>query len=392
MSRRASTSSTRRRSGRRARIGMLRIGGSGARAAAVVAPRSALLAAVAPRRLSSAALQAHHSFYIDGKWVPPVQGVVPHQVINPATEQPIATIALGSPADVDAAVGAAQRALPSWSVTSREQRLAMLERLAAIYEARQGELARAISSEMGAPIRLATRAQAAAGLAHLRQFVRVLRGFEFEQPLRVDRPAEVLAHVPIGVCALIAPWNWPMNQVCLKVAPALAAGCTAVLKPSEVAPLSSLLFAEMIHEAGFPPGTFNLVQGEGAIVGEALAAHPAPDGVRGAVPQRGAGGCARIGPARAQRSNASARMQRAGQTTTARARQPPPAPRIDMPTNGPTTKQAKRRTRARPAQPVRHSREHGRPILHPALSRARVLEARPESRLSHSLPLSGEIL
>jgi aldehyde dehydrogenase (NAD+) len=232
---------------------------------------------VAPRRLSSAALQAHHSFYIDGKWVPPVQGVVPHEVINPATEQPIATIALGSPADVDAAVGAAQRALPSWSVTSREQRLAMLERLAAIYEARQGELARAISSEMGAPIRLATRAQAAAGLAHLRQFVRVLRGFDFERPLRVDRPAEMLAHCPIGVCALIAPWNWPMNQVCLKVAPALAAGCTAVLKPSELAPLSSLLFTEMIHEAGFPPGTFNLVQGEGAIVGEALAAHPAVD-------------------------------------------------------------------------------------------------------------------
>ena len=175
-----------------ARIGMLCIGRSGARAAAAVAPRSALLAAVAPRRLSSAALQAHHSFYIDGKWVPPVQGVVPHQVINPATEQPIATIALGSPADVDAAVSAAQRALPAWSGTSKEERLALLERLATIYEARQGEVAQAISSEMGAPIRLATRAQAAAGLGHLRQFVRVLRGFEFEQPLRSDRPAELL--------------------------------------------------------------------------------------------------------------------------------------------------------------------------------------------------------
>ena len=148
----------------------------------------ALLAALAPRRLPrrlcSAALQAHHSFYIDGEWAPPVQGVEPHQVINPATEQPIATITLGSPADVDAAVRAAQRALPSWSATSREERLAMLEQLAAIYAARQGEVAQAISSEMGAPIRLATRAQAAAGLAHLRQFVRVLRGFEFEQPLR----------------------------------------------------------------------------------------------------------------------------------------------------------------------------------------------------------------
>ena len=164
-------------------------------AAAVVAPRRL------PRRLCSAALQAHHSFYIDGEWVPPVEGVVPHQVINPATEQPIATIALGSPADVDAAVRAAQRALPSWSATSREERLAMLEQLAAIYAARQGEVAQAISAEMGAPIRLATRAQAAAGLAHLRQFVRVLRGFEFEQPLRAG---ELLTHEPIGVCALIA--------------------------------------------------------------------------------------------------------------------------------------------------------------------------------------------
>ena len=215
------------------------------RCVAAVAPRSALLVAVVPRRLSSTTLPAHHSFYIDGKWVPPAQDVVPHHVINPATEQPIATIALGSPADVDAAVSAAQHAFPSWSETSREERLALLERLAAVYEARQGEVALAISSEMGAPIRLATRHQAAAGLGHLRQFVRVLRGFDFEQQLRADRPAEVLAHVPIGVCALIAPWNWPMNQVCLKVAPALAAGCTAVLKPSEVAPLSSLLFAEM---------------------------------------------------------------------------------------------------------------------------------------------------
>ena len=237
-------------------------------AAAAVAPRRL------PRRLCSAALQAHHSFYIDGEWVPPVEGVKPHQVINPATEQPIATIALGSPADVDAAVRAAQRALPSWSATSREERLAMLEKLAAIYAERQGEVAQAISAEMGAPIRLATRAQAAAGLAHLRQFVRVLRGFEFEQPLRAG---ELLTHEPIGVCALIAPWNWPMNQVSLKVAPALAAGCTALLKPSEVAPLSSLLFAEMVHQAGFPPGVFNLVQGEGAVVGEAMATHPAVD-------------------------------------------------------------------------------------------------------------------
>ena len=150
---------------------MLRIGRSGARAAAAVSPRTALLAAVAPHRLSSprhlssapsSALPAHHSFYIGGKWVPPVQGVVPHHVINPATEQPIATIALGSPADVDAAVSAAQRALPAWSGTSKEERLALLERLASIYEARQGEVAQAISSEMGAPIRLATRAQAAA--------------------------------------------------------------------------------------------------------------------------------------------------------------------------------------------------------------------------------------
>lgn len=257
---------------------------------------------------TSALLPAHHSFYIDGAWVAPADRVVKHHVINPATEKPIATIALGSSADVDAAVGAAQRAFPAWSETSKEERLHYLERLAELYSARQAEMGAAISQEMGAPVSLARGAQTAAGLGHLRHFVRVLREFAFEEPLRPDSPADRLAHVPIGVAALIAPWNWPMNQVCLKAAPALAAGCTCVLKPSEVAPLSSLLFAEMVrppcisahlatsppalrcvsaasprhprpqvHDAGFPPGAFNLVNGEGATVGEALASHPHVD-------------------------------------------------------------------------------------------------------------------
>ncbi len=211
-------------------------------------------------------------FYIDGQWVAPV---TPHDfdVINPADEQAYATISLGSPADVDKAVAAARKAFETYSETSREQRLALLEKLAEIYAARSVEMAETISAEMGAPITLATNAQAAAGLGHLKAFIRSLKQFEFGHALSEHAPTEYISHEPIGVCGLITPWNWPMNQVTLKVIPALAVGCTVVLKPSEIAPMSALLFAEMIDEAGFPPGVFNLVNGDGLSVGEAMSSH-----------------------------------------------------------------------------------------------------------------------
>ena len=224
---------------------------------------------------TSAPLRKLHSFYIDGQWVPPVQGLGPMLgVVNPATEAPFASLAIGSAADVDVAVEAARRAFETWSLTSRGQRLALLERLGEVYRARQPEIAAAISEEMGAPIKMAKQQQSAAGLGHIKDAIRTLRAFSFETPLRADTPSEQLMHMPIGVCGLITPWNWPLNQVALKVVPALAAGCTVVLKPSEIAPLSSLLFAECVHEAGFPPGSFNLINGDGASVGQRLASHP----------------------------------------------------------------------------------------------------------------------
>ncbi len=211
-------------------------------------------------------------FYIDGQWVAPL---APHDfdVINPADEQAYAVISLGSPADVDKAVAAARKAFETYSQTSREHRLALLEKLAEIYSARSTEMAKTISNEMGAPITLATNAQAAAGLGHLKAFIRALKAFNFGHPLGEHAPFEFISHEPIGVCGLITPWNWPMNQVTLKVIPALAVGCTVVLKPSEIAPMSALLFAEMIDEAGFPPGVFNLVNGDGLSVGEAMSSH-----------------------------------------------------------------------------------------------------------------------
>jgi aldehyde dehydrogenase (NAD+) len=215
-------------------------------------------------------------FYIDGKRVPPAS---PHdfEVINPADETPFAVISLGSADDVDKAVAAARRAFESWSRTSREERLALLRALRDIYERRSDEMAKTISMEMGAPIRLAKLAQAASGLGHIEAFIRALEEFQFEHPLAPDKPDERILHEPIGVCGLITPWNWPMNQVTLKVVPALAAGCTVVLKPSEIAPLSSMLFAEMVDEAGFPAGVFNLVNGDGPTVGEAMSRHPGID-------------------------------------------------------------------------------------------------------------------
>jgi len=215
-------------------------------------------------------------FYIDGAWVAPL-AENDFEVINPADETAFATISLGAGGDVDRAVAAARAAFPAWSITSREERLAKLEKLAEVYKARSDEMAKTISQEMGAPITLATRAQAAAGYGHIKAFIRVLKEFEFEHPLRDDARNEHIVYEPIGVCGLITPWNWPMNQVTLKVVPALAAGCTVILKPSEIAPLSSMLFAEIMHEAGFPKGVFNLVNGDGPTVGEAMSRHPGID-------------------------------------------------------------------------------------------------------------------
>jgi len=211
-------------------------------------------------------------FFINGTWVDP-SGTNTLPVVNPATEEVIATIAMGGPADVDAAVAAARAAFESWSQTSVDDRLAVFDRIVAVYQTRMPELAQTISSEMGAPMSLAMAAQAPAGLGHLLTARRVLAEFEFEQELGTT----LLVREPIGVCALITPWNWPINQITCKVAPALAAGCTMILKPSEVAPLNAVIFTEILEEAGVPAGVFNLVQGDGATVGAALSSHPDVD-------------------------------------------------------------------------------------------------------------------
>lgn len=215
-------------------------------------------------------------FFIDGKWVAPVVAKE-LEVINPADEQAFAVISMGSAADVDKAVAAARRAFESWSVTTREERLAALERLLKVYKTRMGDMAKAISDEMGAPIKLAFESQAESGAGHIEAFIRTLKDYKFETPLSDDNRVEHIVHEPIGVCGLITPWNWPMNQVTLKVVPALAAGCTVVLKPSEIAPISSVVFAEIMEEAKFPAGVFNMVNGDGPGVGEAMSRHPGID-------------------------------------------------------------------------------------------------------------------
>ncbi|WP_299816940.1 aldehyde dehydrogenase family protein [uncultured Roseibium sp.] len=209
-------------------------------------------------------------FYIGGDWVEPV---VPNdlKVINPATEQPVAVISLGTAADVDRAVGAARTAFETWGEASVEERAALLERIIAVYERRSDEMNEAIRLEMGAPVTFAREQQTPAGTGHLQATLEALRDHSFEFPS--PRGGSLLRHEPVGVCGLITPWNWPINQIAAKVAPALAAGCTAVLKPSEIAPLSALLFAEILDEAGCPAGVFNLVNGDGAGVGTAMAQH-----------------------------------------------------------------------------------------------------------------------
>ena len=214
--------------------------------------------------------------YINGQWVISIDGrEMP--VENPSTEKKIATITLGGVADVDMAVAAAKDAFPSWAATNPSERIAALERLMEVYKTRAEDMAQAISREMGAPITLAKTAQVGSGAGHLKNTIRTAKAFVFERPLGDHAPGDMIIHDPVGVCALITPWNWPMNQVMLKVAPALAAGCTVVLKPSELSPLSAILLAQMIDEADFPHGIFNLVNGDGAGVGAHLTAHPDVD-------------------------------------------------------------------------------------------------------------------
>jgi aldehyde dehydrogenase (NAD+) len=210
------------------------------------------------------------NFYIDGKWVAPAKPRT-HEVINPANEEPCGRISLGSAADVDKAVAAAKRAFESFSQTSVDERKALLDKIIAIYQRRMGEMAETISMEMGAPMPLAQTSQAPAGLGYLMDARKQLDTFKFDYEYN---PGHRILREPIGVVGLITPWNWPMNQIGAKVGPALAAGCTMVLKPSELAPLSAMLFAEMLEEAGVPAGVFNLVNGDGPSVGAALAAHP----------------------------------------------------------------------------------------------------------------------
>jgi aldehyde dehydrogenase (NAD+) len=208
-------------------------------------------------------------FYIDGKWVDPAMA---HDfpIINPANEQPVAIISLGSAADVDRAVAAAKRAFESYSEIGVQERLDLLRRIIEVYQSKIEEMAAAISQEMGAPSSLSRKAQAPAGLAHLLETAKVLEHFKFEEL----KGSTLMRKEPVGVCGLITPWNWPMNQIVCKVAPALAAGCTMVLKPSEFAPLSAYLFAQILHEAAVPPGVFNLVNGDGPTVGAAISSHP----------------------------------------------------------------------------------------------------------------------
>ena len=212
-------------------------------------------------------------FYIDGKWVAP-KSKEEIKVINPATEENCAIISLGNKEDVDLAVSSAKKAYSSWSFSTKDERIKLLEKLYENYKKRWADIAEAITTEMGAPKDFATKLQAGTGAAHLKSFIRYLKNFEFEKPLGEHAPNQRLIYEPKGVCALITPWNWPMNQVCLKVMPALASGCTMVLKPSELAPLSSMILAELIDETKFPAGVFNLVNGDGATTGDALTSHP----------------------------------------------------------------------------------------------------------------------
>ncbi|MBS0126195.1 aldehyde dehydrogenase family protein [Thetidibacter halocola] len=211
-------------------------------------------------------------FYINGTWVDPVQGR-DYAVIDPSTEEPCAIISLGGQADTDAAVAAAKAALPGWMATPVEQRIAALERVLAAYREREEDLAQAMSMAMGAPIDMSRRDQVGAGSWHLKNFITAAKAFRWEHPLGDHAPNDRIIHEAVGVCALITPWNWPMNQITLKVGAALVAGNTMVLKPSEESPIDAIVFAEIMHAAGLPAGVFNLVNGDGVGVGSQLSSH-----------------------------------------------------------------------------------------------------------------------
>jgi aldehyde dehydrogenase (NAD+) len=213
------------------------------------------------------------NFYINGQWVAP-SVANDFDVINPSNEEVCATISLGSEADTNAAVAAARAAFDDWAFTPKAEKLALLRKLLEIYKARSEEMAQAMSMEMGAPLKLSRAQQVGAGSWHLEGFINAFETFEFDTPYTAT---EMTLREPIGVCALITPWNWPMNQIVLKVIPAIAAGCTVVLKPSEIAPLSGVLFSEFMDEAGFPAGVYNMLNGDGPGVGSQLSAHPDVD-------------------------------------------------------------------------------------------------------------------
>jgi len=217
-------------------------------------------------------MREYLKFYIDGRWVAPVELHTVH-VVNPATEQVSGTIALGSVADVDKAVRAARNAFATWSKTSREERLEVLNRVLVEYQKRVGDIGAAVLEEMGAPKALANGFHVGLGAGHLSTAIEVLRNFQFEE----QRGATRIVKEPIGVCGMITPWNWPVNQVTVKVFPALATGCTIVLKPSQEAHFSAQVLAEILHAARVPPGVFNMIQGRGSVVGAAMASHPGID-------------------------------------------------------------------------------------------------------------------
>lgn len=218
-------------------------------------------------------MYSYKKFYIDGAWRDPVGTVRALDVINPATEQPMGCIALAANADIDMAVAAARRAFETFSLTSRDERVALLGRIVAVFQRRYEEMAQIISAEMGCPITLSREQQTGGALAHFAFTMKCLKTFEFDRQLGNT----LVTKEPVGVCGMITPWNWPVNQIACKVAAALAAGCTMVLKPSEIAPISAALLADILHEAGVPAGVFNLVNGLGPEVGEALARHPGVD-------------------------------------------------------------------------------------------------------------------
>ena len=214
-------------------------------------------------------MQHERQHYVDGAWVDPLEPVL-LDVIDPSTEEAFTQIAVGGRRDVDRAVAAAKAAFPAFARTTRKQRLELLQSILEEYNKRREDIAEILSREMGAPLKFALERQAATGTGHLTRMIEVLEDYKFEEL----QGTTLIAREPIGVVGLITPWNWPINQIVCKVAPAIAAGCTMVLKPSEVAPLNAIIWSEVMHAAGVPKGVYNLVQGEGAVVGEAMSAHP----------------------------------------------------------------------------------------------------------------------